>query len=84
MKKNVQGHESFLYLVDNASRRHQWKCFMKVCNPTTFEPNGPESKQAMVMRIQGMYEAYSDEWIEGLNEPSVAVALFMKYMTAYR
>ena len=31
-----------------------------------------------------MYEAYSDEWIEGLDEPSVAVALFMKYMSAYR
>ena len=56
---------------------------MKVCSPTTFKPNGPESKQAMVMRIQAMYEAYSDEWIEGLDEPSVAVALFMKYMSAY-
>ena len=80
----MQGHKTFLYVVDNDSRRYQWKCFMKVCNPTTFELNGPESIQAMVMQIQGMYEAYSHKWIEGLDEPSVVCALSMKYITTYQ
>ena len=83
-KRKVQSHEKFLYKVDNAMRRWRWKRFVDQLEVNIFEREEHETGQKTLSRVDKMYKEYCDSWIEGLDEPTIACALFMKYMDSYR
>ena len=83
VKKNMQGHEAFMLLVDDACRRYATKRFLDYCTvqdeDTSFY-DVPHSRGYLLLLLKQKYIGWLDQWIDDLDEPSVVMSLFMKYV----
>ena len=80
---NAQGHELLLRIVLSAHQRvfsHKW---LASCDISFFRVVDGETRAQTIDRVRQSKKVYFEQWLEGLDEPSLVSALFMKYMASY-
>ena len=80
----MQLREKFLYIVDRAHRRVRIKRYLDGKTPSDFSPMRGENRQEFLLRQDDSYLSWCNEWNDGLDEPSIASNLFIKYMESYK
>lgn len=76
-----------MLLVDDACRRFAMRRFLEHCKSNEGEClfiEGPYSREYRLFLLQERYVEWLDDWIDGLDEPSVVMALYLKYLRSYR
>ena len=81
VKKNMQGHELFLFVVEQAIRTRRFDCFLSSCNEKAFAIEG--SKLERLRKLDELFNEYCKYWETCPDEPTRVCALFLKDMDSY-
>jgi hypothetical protein len=82
--KKMQHHEKFIHIVDRAHRRVRMKRYLAEHVSRDFSRLEGETQSDFILRQDNLYLVWCDDWNEGLDEPTIASNLFMKYIDSYR
>ena len=82
--RNVQGHEQFLFMAQIAHSRVRFETYLEQRDESIITPLITESRADHLMRMDADFTAWCDEFNEGLDEPTIAANLFIKYVESYR
>ena len=71
-------------IVDDALRRYCSMMYLQQCQPGTLDCKSGESRWDHVMRVMAHFSQWCELWLDGLDEPTIVAALFLKYIQSYQ
>ena len=71
-------------IVDDALRRYRSMMYLQQCKPGTLDRQSGKSRWDHVMRVMTDFSQWCESWLDGLDEPAIVAALFLKYVQSYR